>query len=64
MQMRCLWTVVGTLQLLAGCSRPESVPGVVWTDTGGEVINAHGGGMLYDNGRLRVERRDRWRWEE
>jgi len=25
-------------------------PGDVWVDTGGKVINAHGGGMLYHNG--------------
>lgn len=25
-------------------------PGLVWTDTNGKVINAHGGGFLYYNG--------------
>jgi hypothetical protein len=28
----------------------EIVPGEVWKDTGGEVINAHGGGILYHDG--------------
>ena len=27
------------------------VPGAVWNDTGGNPINAHGGGLLYHNGR-------------
>ena len=27
------------------------MPGAVWNDTGGNPINAHGGGLLYHNGR-------------
>jgi hypothetical protein len=28
----------------------EFAPGVIWHDTGGDVINAHGGGMLFHEG--------------
>ncbi|MDE6196910.1 MAG: glycoside hydrolase family 43 protein [Muribaculaceae bacterium] len=36
---------------LTGCSKKaEIVPGAVWTDTEGQQINAHGGGVLYHDG--------------
>ena len=45
-------TVILCLALAAAaCSGPEIRPGAVWTDTDGAVINAHGGGILYDGGR-------------
>lgn len=44
--------------LLTGCFGQQKIkdnssfkPGAVWLDESGEVINAHGGGMLYVNGR-------------
>ena len=51
MRMNRFTALLATLLLLGGCSRPEFRPGAVWTDTDGAVINAHGGGILYDGGR-------------
>ena len=47
-------TVVLFVVLMAGlvwCGAEELIrPGEVWTDTDGEVINAHGGGLLFHEG--------------
>ena len=51
MRKNRLTALIAALLLLGGCSRPEFRPGAVWTDTDGAVINAHGGGILYDGGR-------------
>ena len=37
-------------QPAAGASSPAFVPGEVWRDTAGHVINAHGGGILFHAG--------------
>lgn len=51
MRTSTLFTALWLILAAAGCTRPEFRPGAVWTDTGGAVINAHGGGILYDEGR-------------
>ena len=51
MRTSTLITALWLILAAAGCSRPEFRPGAVWTDTDGAVINAHGGGILYDEGR-------------
>jgi hypothetical protein len=47
--------LLGTVLAAAGASAPATtsprfVPGEIWRDTGGEPINAHGGGVLYHEG--------------
>lgn len=51
MRTSTLLTALWLTLAAAACSRPEFRPGAVWTDTDGAVINAHGGGILYDEGR-------------
>lgn len=43
----CLLTATATFAQTA----PAAVNGEVWLDTDGNPINAHGGGILYHNGR-------------
>lgn len=47
-----IWLFVSLFALLFSCTRSQSeiVPGAIWNDTEGHMINAHGGGMLYHNG--------------
>lgn len=44
--------IIGSTLLFASCAKKPVVihPGEEWKDNNGVVINAHGGGMLYDNG--------------
>ena len=51
MRTSTLLTALWLTLAATACSRPEFRPGAVWTDTDGAVINAHGGGILYDEGR-------------
>ena len=44
----CLLTATATFAQTA----PAAVNGEIWLDTDGNPINAHGGGILYHNGRL------------
>lgn len=37
-------------QLSFAQKQSEFIPGEVWRDTGGNPINAHGGGLLFYNG--------------
>ena len=53
--MRWKWLLVAGGLLAAFSSiaaeKVEFKPGEVWNDTDGEVINAHGGGVLFHDGR-------------
>lgn len=43
--------VVTMLLTASGLGARDIVPGDVWLDTSGNPINAHGGGILYHNGK-------------
>jgi beta-xylosidase len=46
-------SVIIILLMLTACSKKNDsfIPGEAWTDTNGDPINAHGGGILFDNGK-------------
>jgi len=45
-----VWSTVGLAKQTVAAKNTEFKPGEIWTDTGGNPINAHGGGFLYRNG--------------
>ena len=44
------WLALAISPAIIGRAANEFVPGIVWKDTGGNPINAHGGGMLMHDG--------------
>jgi hypothetical protein len=44
-----VWQVVSFSVNAATAKHTQFKPGEIWTDTSGNPINAHGGGILYHN---------------